>query len=97
MVVVEMIVVVIVPIMLGAPPAPVNVPPTMTVVPTVRASFGQFVAGVVRFAAFGTVVFDSFVKVMVGPDDALLAIIRRRLWSRDEDCCSKEKCGYDGA
>ena len=88
-----MIVIMIVPIMLAAPPAAINVPPAVTVVPTIGTCLGQFVASVVCFAALGAVMFHGFMKVMVGPDDALLAIIGRCLRSCDEDCCREEKCG----
>jgi hypothetical protein len=90
-VVVEVIVVVIVPIVLGVPAAGIDIPPTMVVVPAPRAGFGQFAAGMFRFFALRTVMFYGFVEIMVGFDDAFLAIIGRCLWDRKEKRSRQEE------
>jgi hypothetical protein len=70
-----MIVVMIVPVALGAPAMPVFIPPAMPVLPTKFARFAQLVPGFVCLLALAPMMFDGFMKVMIRPGDSLLAIV----------------------
>jgi hypothetical protein len=69
------IVIVIVPIPIAVPAVSILVPPTMIMLVTVVASFCQFVSPVVGFLTMASVSFYGFMKMVICPDDALLAII----------------------
>jgi hypothetical protein len=69
------IMVVIIPIALGAPAMAVFIPPTMTVFPTILAGLAQLGARVVGLLALASMMFDCFVKAMVRFRNAPLAII----------------------
>jgi hypothetical protein len=69
------IVVMVVPIVLGVPTMLVFIPPAMRTVPTILARFVQFMASVVRLLTLTPVMFDGFMKTMIGPGDAPLASI----------------------
>src|ERR1700674_5208306 len=69
------IVIVIVPIAIGVPTMPVLVPPTMKVCKAILARFVQFMASLVRLLAFAPMMIDRFMKTMIRPGDAFLAII----------------------
>jgi hypothetical protein len=75
MVVVLMIVVV--PIAIRAPAVSVFIPPTMAVFPTPGARLRQFVAILRGLRAVPTMMLGGFVKLVVRPDDALLAVVVR--------------------
>ena len=68
------VVVVIVPIAVGAPTIGILIPPAVPVIPAVSAGFGEFMAPVFGLFAANTVMLDGFVKVVVGLADALLAV-----------------------
>jgi hypothetical protein len=70
-----MVVIVIIPIVVGVPAALIFVPPAVAVFPAVRACFAEFVAPVFRFGALPAMVLDGFVKLVVSPGDALLAVV----------------------
>jgi hypothetical protein len=69
------VVVVLVPIVLGAPPMFVFIPPAMRVAPAIFARFVQFVTRMVRLLAFTAVMLDRFMQMMIRLGDAPLAII----------------------
>jgi hypothetical protein len=75
MVVVLMIVVV--PIAISAPAVSIFIPPTMAVFPTPGARLRQFVAILGGLRAVPTMMLGGFVKLVVRPDDALLAVVVR--------------------
>jgi hypothetical protein len=70
-----MIVIVVVPIAVGVPSMPVFVPPPVRVRKAVLARFVQFMASVVRLLTLTPMMFDGFMKTMIGPGDAPLASI----------------------
>ena len=70
-----MIVVVIVPIVFAAPAIAFDVPPVVAVLPTIFASFAQFVPRMIGLFALKAVMLNGFVESVVRLDDASLAII----------------------
>ena|ERR1700730_3249122 len=95
MLVTIMFVIVIVPIVLAVPAVTVFIPPTVTVVPAVSSGIGEFVAGMIRLRTPPPVMLDGFVNTVVGPRNALLAIIRRCLGNSDEQHSSEYEHGED--
>jgi len=69
------IMIVIIPIAIGAPPVAVFVPPTMVAGVAILAGFVQVVASPLSLAAVATMIFNGFMKTMVSPGNALLAIV----------------------
>jgi hypothetical protein len=69
------VVIVVVPIMFGAPAVGVLVPPAMAVFPAIRARFREFLAPVLCLRAVVTVMLDRFVKLVVRVSGTLLAIV----------------------
>jgi hypothetical protein len=69
------IVVVVVPVALGMPAVSVFIPPAMSAAPAIFARFVQFVPSLIGLFAFAAVMLDGFMKTMIGPGDALLAIV----------------------
>jgi hypothetical protein len=69
------IVVVVVPIAVGVPTVLEFVPPAMRAVPAILARFVQLMASVVRLPTLTPMMFDGFMKTMIGPGDAPLASI----------------------
>jgi hypothetical protein len=69
------VVIVIVPVALRAPTMFIFIPPTMAVIPTILARLAQLVPCMVRLAALPSMVFDSFMKAMIRPGDAPLALV----------------------
>ena len=76
-VVVVMFVIVVVPIMLGMPAVSVFIPPTMAVSPTPGARLRQFMAILGGLGAVPAMMLGGFVKLVVSPDDTLLAVVVR--------------------
>ena len=70
-----MIVVAVVPIAVGVPTVPVFVPPTVKVRKAILARFVQLMASGVRLLTLTPMMFDGFMKTMIGPGDAFLAIV----------------------
>lgn len=70
-----MIVVVIVPVMVGVPPAAVFVPPFVIGGPATLASFMQLMASAFCLFAFPTIVFGRFVEPVVGLGYTVLAFV----------------------
>jgi hypothetical protein len=69
------IVVVVVPIAVRVPTMLVFVPPAMRVAPAIFARFVQFVPSLIGLSAFASVMLDGFMKTMIRPGDAPLAIV----------------------
>ena len=69
------IMIVIVPVMFGAPTMAIFVPPPMTVVPAILARFAQLGARMIRLPALASMMLDGFVKTMVSLGNAVLAIV----------------------
>ena len=57
--------VVVVPVVIRAPSVGFDVPPSVTVIPTIFPRFVQFVTRMFGLAAVPTVMFDRFVEVMI--------------------------------
>jgi hypothetical protein len=73
--VVAMIVVVVIPVAVAVPAVGVFIPPAMVVFPAVGSRGGEFAAPVPSLTTVRAVMLDGFVKLVVGPDDALLTIV----------------------
>jgi hypothetical protein len=69
------IVVVVVPVVIGMPTVFVFIPPTMSVIPAIFARFVQFMPGLISLFAFASMMLDGFMKMMIGPGDATLAVV----------------------
>ena len=85
-VVAGMVMVVIIPIAVCTPAAPVFVPPAVGVRPAVFTRLVQFPACVYCLAAFPSVMFGGFVDPVISPGDAPLACSLIRAKRR----CTKE-------
>jgi hypothetical protein len=70
-----MIVVVVVPVAIGMPTMLVFIPPTMSAAPAIFARFVQFAPSLIRLFAFAPMTLDRFMKMMIRPADAALAIV----------------------
>jgi hypothetical protein len=75
MVAIVAVVIVIIPVPLGAPTMAIFVPPPMTVAPAILTRFAQLGARMVRLPALASMMFDRFVKTMVSLGNAVLAIV----------------------
>jgi hypothetical protein len=75
MVAIVTVMIVIVPVTLGAPAMLIFVPPAMSAVPAILAGFAQLGARMVGLPALASMVLDGFVKTMVSLGDAVLAIV----------------------
>lgn len=73
--IVVMIVIVIIPIAICTPAMAILVPPTVVVLPAIGARLRQFCSIVLRFGTIPTMVFRRFVQLVIGPYDALLAVV----------------------
>jgi len=69
------IVVVVIPIAIGMPTVFVFVPPAMSAAPAILARLVQFMPGLISLFAFASMMLDGFMKMMIGPGDATLAIV----------------------
>ncbi len=69
------IVIVIIPVALGAPTVAVFIPPAMVAGVAILACFVELTASLVGLTAVATMVFNGFMKTMIGPGNALLATI----------------------
>ena len=83
------VVIVIVPVTIGAPAVAVFIPPAMAVLPTPGACFRQFVAVLRGLRAVPAMVLDCFMKFVIRVGDALLAVIIRA----QRSSAGEEKCG----
>jgi len=69
------IVIVIIPVALGAPTVPVFIPPTMVAGVAILAGFVELTASVIGLTALASMMLNSFMETMVGPGNALLTIV----------------------
>ena len=72
--------IVVVPIMLGAPPVGILVPPAMAVLPAIRARFRELLAPMLRLWTVVAVMLDRFVKLVVRVSSAFLTIVLCANW-----------------
>src|SRR3981081_370008 len=63
------VVIVVIPVALGAPTMLVFIPPTMIVAPAVVARLAQFASRMVRLLALAPMAFDRFMEMMIRPGD----------------------------
>jgi len=89
MIVVVVLVIVIVPIAIRAPAVSVFIPPAAAVFPAPGASLRQFVAVLRDLWAVPSMMLGGFVKLVVRPDDALLAVVVRTHWRG----AGEQQCG----
>jgi hypothetical protein len=85
-------VIVLVPIALGVPAVLVFVPPLMALAPASLARNVQFAALVISLPAAASMVFNSFVQVVFGVSNALLAAVgifcvKARRYGKKENRC----------
>src|SRR5258708_16090406 len=69
------IVVAVVPVVLGAPPMFVFIPPAVRVAPAIFARFVQFMTRMIRLFAFTAVMLDRFMELMIRLGDTPLASV----------------------
>ena len=67
-----MIMVVVVPVVLGAPAASIFIPPAVIVAPAKLAGFAQFNAGTLGLRTVPAMAGGRMMEVLVGADDAAL-------------------------
>jgi hypothetical protein len=98
------IVIVLVPIVLGAPAVLVLIPPAVLLTPAAFARFMQFTALVVGLTAIAAVVFDGFVQFVLSMSDTPLAAVdivgvssRHCAEQQDgaQDRCCQHRYGWD--
>jgi hypothetical protein len=82
------IMVVLIPIAIGMPAMLVFVPPSMIGVPAAFARFVQLVAPTFSLLTLIAVMLDRFVKLVIGPGDASLAVI---IGEQVRSACKHEK------
>ena len=70
-----LVVIVVVPIAVGAPTVTVFIPPAMIAGVAILASFVQLMASVVGLAALAPVMLNGFMKAMIRFGDTPLAIV----------------------
>jgi hypothetical protein len=89
------IVVVIIPVAVSMPTTIVFVPPLVVVSPAPLTRFAQFVARVFRLFAFPSMVFTSFMQLMVGFRQASLAsaFIGPKSRCTHEKKRTRQRCG----
>src|ERR1700687_54160 len=69
------IVIVIIPVAVGAPTMLVFIPPAVRAAPATLTRFVQLMASFVRLAAVASMMLDGFMKTMIRLGDAFLAIV----------------------
>ena len=69
------IVIVIIPIAVRAPTVTVFIPPAMVAGVAILAGFVELTASAIGLAAFASMMLNGFMKAMIGPGNALLAIV----------------------
>ena len=74
------VVIVIVPVAIGAPAVAIFIPPAMAVLPTPGACFRQFMAVLRGLRAVPAMVLGGFMKFVIHASDAPLAVFVRAQW-----------------
>ena len=69
------IMIVIIPVALGAPTVTVFIPPTMVAGVAIFAGFVELTARLVSLTAVAAMVFNGFMETMIRPGNALLAVV----------------------
>jgi len=69
------IVIVIIPVTVGAPTVTVFIPPAVIAGVAILAGFVELTASIIGLAAFASMMLNGFMKAMIGPGNALLAIV----------------------
>jgi len=69
------IVIVIIPVAVGAPTVTVFIPPAVIASVAILAGFVELTASTIGLAAFASMMLNGFMKTMIGPRNALLAIV----------------------
>jgi hypothetical protein len=90
------VVVVLVPIVFGAPAVLVFVPPAMLLTPATLSGFVQFTTLVIGLPAVATMSLDGLVEIVLGVSDSTLTavdVFRVKPWHSSE----KQNCGQDCA
>lgn len=72
-----MIVVVVIPVVVGAPAMGVFIPPATFVFPAVRTGFGKFLAPMLRLGTVPTMMLSGFMEFVIRMTDAFLAVVVR--------------------
>jgi len=81
------VVIVIIPIVFGAPAVSIFVPPAVAVLPAVGACFRKFVAPVLGLRTLPAVVLDGLMKLVVRFSGAFMAVVR----AHDSCTCKKDR------
>jgi hypothetical protein len=81
------VMVVVIPIVIGAPAVAVFIPPAMAVFPTPRPRFSKLMAILCGLRTIPTVMLGGFVEFVIRTGDALLAVVVRaqRAGAREEE------------
>jgi hypothetical protein len=89
------IVIVVVPVALGAPTMTIFIPPAMIAAPAIFARFAQVMARSLGLFAIAAMMLDGFVKTMIRFGNALLAIVvgGAQTWSAAEQESRKRRTG----
>lgn len=87
-----LVVVVLVPIAVGAPAVLVFIPPAMLLTPATLSGFMQFATLVICLFAVASMFLDGLVEFMLGVSDATLAAVdvlsmKARQCGEEKDCC----------
>jgi len=85
------VVIVVIPIVIGAPAVRIFIPPPTGVVPAMSTRFGEFMAPVLRFRALPSMLLDGFVKSVVRLGRAFLAFL---LGTHDDGLSEQKACCY---
>jgi hypothetical protein len=93
------VVIVIVPVTIGAPAVSIFIPPSVTVFPAPGTRFRQLMPILRGLRAVPAVVLGSFMKFVIRASDALLAVIVRaqRDGAGEEECGTQSRRGKNGA
>jgi hypothetical protein len=99
-----MIVIVVIPIVFGAPVVSIFVPPAVAVIPAVRAGFLKLVAPVLGLRTLPAVVLNGLMQLVVGLFCTLLTILfrvndsraREKNHGREHHRRQKESCASHG-
>jgi len=73
---------------------PVFVPPTVKVRKAILAGFVQLMPSVVRLLTLTPMMFDGYMKTMIGPGNAPLAsiVIGAQTWCASEEQKARQRC-----
>jgi len=75
------VVIVVIPIAIGAPAVAVFIPPAMAVFPTPGARFSELMAILCSLRTIPTMMLGGFVEFVIRTGDAPLAVVVRAQWA----------------